>query len=71
MKHTYYTICPYCGAHLDPGERCDCPRASPGGYQYGNQTGARVYQNLPGLPEIVFSRSKQQSDPGQIEPGSK
>ncbi len=20
----YYRTCPYCGAHLDPGERCDC-----------------------------------------------
>ncbi len=20
----YYNICPYCGSHLDPGERCDC-----------------------------------------------
>lgn len=20
----YYNTCPYCGAHLDPGERCDC-----------------------------------------------
>jgi hypothetical protein len=20
----YYHICPKCGAHLDPGERCDC-----------------------------------------------
>lgn len=20
----YYNICPYCGCHLDPGERCDC-----------------------------------------------
>lgn len=19
-----YKECPYCGAHLDPGERCDC-----------------------------------------------
>jgi hypothetical protein len=66
-----YNTCPYCGANLDPGERCDCPRASPGGHQYGNQTGARVYPNLPGLPEIVFSRSKQQPDPSQIEPGSK
>ena len=20
----YYNTCPYCGAHLDPGERRDC-----------------------------------------------
>lgn len=20
----YYYTCPICGAHLDPGERCDC-----------------------------------------------
>lgn len=20
----YYNICPYCGDHLDPGERCSC-----------------------------------------------
>lgn len=20
----YYDICPDCGAHLDPGEKCDC-----------------------------------------------
>ena len=23
-KKTYYTICDNCGAHLDPGEKCDC-----------------------------------------------
>ena len=23
-KHTYYKVCEYCGAHLDPGEKCDC-----------------------------------------------
>lgn len=21
---SYYHICPYCGAHLDPSEQCDC-----------------------------------------------
>lgn len=21
---SYYRICPHCGAHLDPGESCDC-----------------------------------------------
>ena len=20
----YFKVCPRCGAHLDPGERCDC-----------------------------------------------
>ncbi len=20
----YYNVCEYCGANLDPGERCDC-----------------------------------------------
>ena len=20
----YYHVCPFCGANLDPGERCDC-----------------------------------------------
>lgn len=20
----YYRTCPHCGAHLDPGEKCDC-----------------------------------------------
>ena len=21
---SYYRVCPNCGSHLDPGERCDC-----------------------------------------------
>lgn len=23
-KYKYYRVCPYCGARLDPGEKCDC-----------------------------------------------
>ena len=23
----YYQTCPYCGANLDPGEKCDCQAA--------------------------------------------
>lgn len=26
-KKTYYTVCEYCGAHLDPAEKCDCRKA--------------------------------------------
>lgn len=26
----YYNICPHCGSHLDPGERCDCQDKSQG-----------------------------------------
>lgn len=30
MKKTYYDTCPYCGAHLDPGEHCDCEEGDDG-----------------------------------------
>lgn len=25
----YFKVCPDCGAHLDPGERCDCQGKKP------------------------------------------
>lgn len=25
----YFRDCPLCGAHLDPGERCDCAKEKP------------------------------------------
>ena len=25
---SYYKTCPHCGAHLDPGEKCDCQRGT-------------------------------------------
>ena len=50
-----YITCPYCGANLDPGERCDCLRASPGGPQTGEKSAPmqKVHPSLPGLPEIM------------------
>lgn len=26
----YYKVCSFCGAHLDPGEKCDCQRKNLG-----------------------------------------
>lgn len=26
MKHDYFKVCEWCGAHLDPGEKCDCEK---------------------------------------------
>ena len=28
MDKNYYDSCPYCKAHLDPGESCDCAGAT-------------------------------------------
>lgn len=33
--NTYYKICPYCGAYLDPGERCDCGDILKGSDDFG------------------------------------
>lgn len=27
---SYYNVCPRCGAHLDPGEPCDCTHGPDG-----------------------------------------
>ena len=42
-----YKPCPDCGAHLDPGERCDCNEKEP------------VYQHKP-LAVRVCTNQKQQ-----------
>ncbi len=39
MSKTQATICPECGAHLDPGETCDCAKKEPDG---GNRAAPRV-----------------------------
>lgn len=28
MCKEMFRTCPFCGAHLDPGERCDCSEAT-------------------------------------------
>lgn len=34
----YYWTCPNCGAHLDPGEKCDCETTTKEDYTHdGNE----------------------------------
>ena len=43
-----YKICPYCGAHLDPGEVCDCREKEKTPAGAANAGEGKVEQNLPG-----------------------
>lgn len=47
---SYYRVCPDCGSHLDPGERCDCktfekPSNPPAAYPVGPR--------LPSCPRLL------------------
>ena len=44
-----YRTCEYCGAALDPGERCDCPGAT---------TNHRKEKSAPGMQPTKADRSK-------------
>lgn len=40
----YYHTCPYCGANLDPDERCDClSRIRGKALKWGAMDGVRVH----------------------------
>ena len=43
---SYYRVCSFCRAHLDPGEKCDC------GNRGGEQDGSRNYAG--GAEERVY-----------------
>ncbi len=42
----YYRVCPNCGAHLDPGESCDCQRKTKAPVSAANADEGRVEQSL-------------------------
>lgn len=50
---SYYCTCPYCGAHMDPGEVCDCRKenaavgtrnTSGGGVEQDERTDSASYR---------------------------
>lgn len=52
---SYYRTCPFCGAHLDPGEVCDCQEenaavgtrnTSGGGVEQVERTDSASYHTL-------------------------
>lgn len=46
---SYYHVCPYCGATLDPGERCDCRNEDTGrllSVDYKDKSGTDYAQNI-------------------------
>ena len=43
---SYYRTCPHCGAHLDPGEVCDCRNKEKAPASAANTGEGRVEQNL-------------------------
>lgn len=53
---SYYRTCPYCGAHLDPGERCDCQRES--------EANCQARGNLPKAEATQGGRSLFRWRPG-------
>lgn len=44
---SYYRICPHCGAHLDPGEACDCRDKTKTAPSAANTEDGQVEQSLP------------------------
>lgn len=42
----YYNVCPYCGANLDPGERCDCTETEKPPADAGTSTSGKANNNF-------------------------
>lgn len=52
----YFTICSHCGAHLDPGERCDCETSKP---ERRLETAKKIREEPDG--QLRFDISKRQN----------
>lgn len=51
----YFNICPRCGAHLDPGERCDCEVCKPA---FRLDTSKKIREEPDGQLKLNVDRRK-------------
>lgn len=43
-KRTYYMVCEACGAHLDPGEKCDCRKKKEETFPFTGKKGGKEWR---------------------------
>ena len=52
---SYYRICPFCGAALDPGERCDCRERTESEQRENKGKAAPVLEHRDGRAQQVLT----------------
>lgn len=58
---SYYKTCPYCGTHLDPGERCDCAHSM---YQLLTPEDQHIINAL--IEELLLSQRFEAVNEGRV-----
>ena len=76
MKRNYFEVCQKCGAHLDPGEKCDC-EVSPEDYETCEHCGRIVEKhslcNCTNRREFfkkVIEEGKKYNIPHKLQPST-
>ena len=60
---SYYRVCPDCGSHLDPGERCDCKTFEK---PSNHRQPIRRARDSPPAPAFCTTIGKRQSMPTRV-----
>lgn len=70
---SYYCTCPYCGAHLDSGERCDCIGSlytclsAAGFWRDDAQVASEICEKFwAGIPGIYVCAEELGQNPGRL-----
>lgn len=57
-----FWTCPYCGANLDPGERCDCKKEMPPRVRPTPQAASGNSFSRANVPHIIVSKQEKKSN---------